>query len=289
MNNTTILWEENNLTEQWKKFESRPMFVPNDGINETSDVSVRSECDDTGSKRWIRKCPECYGDIIGMDKWYCFDANRKRRLCKFCRIKGKRNPNFGKPVSSERKEKTRKTFKLKTPCDYFWYGRRLSDSHKENISIARNGQKLSSTQKEKIRKFMLGNSYRKGIPNVVSNETKRKLRIAKAKYIMRIFGARICPSFNETSCKYFDNLNKERGWSGQYATNGGEYFLKEMGYWVDYYEPTKNIVIEWDERNHYYNGKLKEQDMRRMNEIHQHLKCDFYRIDERTLEMKKYL
>lgn len=53
-----------------------------------------------------------------------------------------------------------------------------------------------------------------------------------------------------------------------------------MGYWVDYYEPNLNIVIEWDEKHHYINEELKNKDINRMNEIKEYLKCKFYRYNE---------
>lgn len=42
-------------------------------------------------------------------------------------------------------------------------------------------------------------------------------------------------------------------------------------------------MVEYDEKRHYKaNGQLKEKDVRRMNEIINHLKCLFYRYDERN-------
>lgn len=95
--NDKLLWEENALTEPAMKFASKPISAPSDGISETSNASVKIECEDTGNgKVWIRKCPECQADIVCNDKWYYEDANRRGRLCKRCRITGKRNPNNGK-------------------------------------------------------------------------------------------------------------------------------------------------------------------------------------------------
>lgn len=69
--------------------------------------------------------------------------------------------------------------------------------------------------------------------------------------------------------------------NGIFATNGGEYHIKELGYFVDYYDKEKNLVIEWDENSHYnVNGSLKENDILRENEIKNHLKCKFYRIKQ---------
>ena len=44
----------------------------------------------------------------------------------------------------------------------------------------------------------------------------------------------------------FEQLEKEFGFDGIYATknNHGEFYVKELGYWVDYYEPNLNLVID---------------------------------------------
>ena len=89
------------------------------------------------------------------------------------------------------------------------------------------------------------------------------------------------PNYNKSSCKYFDWLNMYMGWNGMHAENGGEFYIKELGYWVDYYEPKLNIVIEYDEKHHFnIDGSLKEKDIQRQKEIVELLKCDFYRVKD---------
>ena len=66
-----------------------------------------------------------------------------------------------------------------------------------------------------------------------------------------------------------------------HAENGGEFHIKELGYWVDGYSPSKNIVFEFDEPSHFdKNGLLKKRDQIRQKEIEQYLKCIFIRIRE---------
>jgi len=74
------------------------------------------------------------------------------------------------------------------------------------------------------------------------------------------------------------------GWNGQHAENGGEF--KVMGYFVDYYEPTQNIVIEFDEQHH-NEPKVRQRDIRRQAEIINELKCNFIRIGEKEAEKWK--
>ena len=89
-------------------------------------------------------------------------------------------------------------------------------------------------------------------------------------------GTLIWPNYNRTACQIFDQLEKDIGWNGIYATKGKE---KRIGrFWVDYYEPSQNIVIEYDEPYHYKNGKLREKDKIRQKWIENRIGCKFYRI-----------
>ena len=91
----------------------------------------------------------------------------------------------------------------------------------------------------------------------------------------------------ETS--YFSRLELDKKWDGiYYGKNNNQYFIKNLGYFVDYYEPNLNIVVEYDEPRHYPYGKLKEKDIRRMNEIKNHLNCSFYRYNEKIDKLILY-
>ena len=72
-------------------------------------------------------------------------------------------------------------------------------------------------------------------------------------------GTLIWPNYNINACKIFEKLEKDIGLNGMHALKGKE---KRIGrFWVDYYEPIKNIVIEYDEPHHFNkNGELKEKD-----------------------------
>lgn len=84
-------------------------------------------------------------------------------------------------------------------------------------------------------------------------------------------------------------MEEKFGWNGLYATKNGEFHIQALGYFVDYYEPTRNIVVEYDEPKHYnVDNTLRAKDVDRMNEIVQHLKCQFFRYNERTGEWRQY-
>jgi very-short-patch-repair endonuclease len=114
----------------------------------------------------------------------------------------------------------------------------------------------------------------------LSEETKEKHRINKVERMIKE-GILIWPSFNKNACKIFEQLEKDLGFDGFYATKGKE---KRIGrFWVDYYEPNKNIVIEYDEPYHFNkDDKLKDRDIKRQLWITNRLNCKFYRIRENT-------
>ena len=104
---------------------------------------------------------------------------------------------------------------------------------------------------------------------------EEKAKICAKKNLPRKF----FPNYNKSACEYFDNLNKKMEWNGQHATYLGEKLI--LSYFVDYYEPTQNIVIEWDEE--YHRKKVqKKSDVIRENRIKETLKCRFFRYDVLT-------
>ena len=79
------------------------------------------------------------------------------------------------------------------------------------------------------------------------------------------------------------------GWNGVYFSKcGSQHFVDHAGYFVDYYEPFYNIVVEYDEPRHYKNGMLKERDLRRMEQIHEHMDCQFWRYDAYRHQLTRF-
>jgi len=63
--------------------------------------------------------------------------------------------------------------------------------------------------------------------------------------------------------------------------NGGEYYIKELGCWLDGYDKVNNVAYEYDEKYHFdKDGNLKEKDIKRQKEIEKILKCKFIRIKD---------
>ncbi len=88
------------------------------------------------------------------------------------------------------------------------------------------------------------------------------------------------PNYNPSSIPIIEAKAEELGITDlQHAENGGEFHIKELGYWVDGYSEEKNIVIEYMELHHTRPRHLK-RDARRKKEIIELLGCKFIEIKE---------
>ncbi len=94
-------------------------------------------------------------------------------------------------------------------------------------------------------------------------------------------GLQVFPNYNKNFCKFLDEISLESNTHIQHAMNGGEYYIKELGYWVDGYDKENNIVYEFDEKYHKYKSGQKEKDKIRQLEIETLLSCEFIRIVEK--------
>lgn len=118
--------------------------------------------------------------------------------------------------------------------------------------------------------------YWLGKKRPMREDSKTKLRLSTINFIQKTKG-KCSPRYNPTACEIFEKINSMFGWNGIHAERGGEHYIKELGYWVDYYEPKLNLVIEYDERQH--NRKI-QKDLIRQNQIQTFLNCKFIRVKE---------
>lgn len=124
-----------------------------------------------------------------------------------------------------------------------------------------------------------------------NEEARRRMRVAACErvlYLQRMANGRL----NNVGSKegaYFRQLEKEKGWDGVYFDKCGcQHYVAHVGYFVDFYDPFLNIVVEYDEPRHYRNGVLREKDVRRMEQIKNHLNCEFWRYDAYRNELWKF-
>lgn len=220
-------------------------------------------------KNWIRACSDCgkelqYSNVDSLKK-----ANRNNSACRSCAKIGSKHHMWGITLSE-----THKKAILKANI-----GRKCSDETKRKIGKANSGDNNGMKQPEARKKV---SDYRKG--KTLSTETKRKLRLSIINQIeqRKLNGGQMKPNYNINSISILEQTAKDLGIVDlQHAENGGEFYIKELGFWVDGYSKEKNIVIEYDERHHFNDdGTLNEKDIKRQDEIQKYLNCEFIRISE---------
>ena len=109
------------------------------------------------------------------------------------------------------------------------------------------------------------------------SDIKSRLRRIKEIEKDKFNGYQIIPSYNTKACILFDKISLKENIHIQHAMNGGEFYIKELGYWVDGYDSINNVVYEYDEKHHKYQ---KDKDLIRENEIINYFGCKFIRIKE---------
>ena len=175
-----------------------------------------------------------------------------------------------------------------------WHkGKHLTEEHKRKISEAHKGKHHTKETKQKLSEINKGKSHteerkrkiseahkekhhteetkkkmseeRKG--RKLTENTKEKMRIAAIKRIKKK-NENCFPNYSEQACEYFKKFDEMNNTKGRYAVyGGGEYLIKELGYWPDYINFDMKLIIEWDEK---YHNKQVKKDMRRQKKIMEH-------------------
>jgi hypothetical protein len=167
------------------------------------------------------------------------------------------------------------------PGNHF-YGRHHTEETKNKLSQLGSKRRMSLASRLKISETLKKNKINVGEKNGMKKQENRdKVRKTIIKLVEKNHGHAL-PFYNPKACEYFDGLSEKMGWSLRHAKNGGEVYLSELGYFLDSYDQERNIVVEYDEPRHYYvDGRLKPRDIYRQSKIIDHLKCKFYRYNER--------
>lgn len=214
---------------------------------------------------YIKKCPECQDDMIYNNKYTYIYSVEHDKKCQTC-------ANIGKNVGIKR------TDEVKNKLSNAQIKRFKNPKERERYSTMQLGKKLSMEHKRNISEGNKG--------KIRSNENKKQYRISAIKRIEKnkLDGNQLVPNFNPNACKIIDEYGKKTGYNFQHAMNGGEFHIKELGYWVDGYDRNKNVVVECYEKRHFKDGKLKIKDINRQTEIINHLNCKFIVYDFRIGE-----
>ena len=200
------------------------------------------------------------------------ETKRKMSLSRMGRV----SPNKGKKLSREWKEKIRQSNSGK---NNYWYGKTHSKETIKKLSDAKLGEKNpfygrkhSEKTKHLLRRLSTGRKI------IISDETRMNMRKAAIRRLDNTLG-QLGPNHNPIACQRIDEYGKKHGYKFQHAENGGEFFIKDLGYWVDGYDKKKNVVIEYYEKFH-NKPKKKFTDERRKQEIINHLGCKFIELRE---------
>lgn len=208
------------------------------------------------------KCTSCCQRVYDSPK-KCVDCGvpilRVSTRCRSCSRKGKFN--WVKRNGGLKPDTIRKLKEIGSGKNHFNYGKSLSASTKRKISLAHKRENLTD---EQIKNYRIG-------------AMKRVSR-------MRNECSKLAHNYNPIACRFFEKLNAELGWNGVHAmSSGGEHSIQELGYFLDYYEPTQNVVIEWDEPYH-KRKKQRIKDAEKQTQIVDLLKCHFYRVKQYEMD-----
>jgi len=209
-----------------------------------------------------RECKQETKDKIGK-------ANRGRKRTQ----KQKDNVSIGTKIGMKKSGASKKISKTKK-------GVKLTQEHKDNIK--------TGMKKRKERDGYINSlEARKKLRKPKSKKGKRNIRLGAIQRIKNTKG-QIQPNYNRKACVFFKMLNKKYNLKGFYAENKGEFYIKELGYFLDFYSKKYNLVIEWNEADHYNEkGNLNEEHRQRQCEIKRLLKCHFINIRQKAFNEER--
>lgn len=247
--------------------------------------NIKSTCKSCSRKKeyttkdLTKQCPICNIDMV-YNSYPVFSFSVKKNCsCKQCQYKKfKENPS-DTHISSFFKKGQRPInadFR-KNKNIYEIYGKDKAEKLLESMSKRKQTLESNIKRSESCKRANCG---AKNIGKRCSDENKIKFR----KYMVERLNKthkNFHPPYNDKACEYFDKLIIETGNYIQHALNGGEYHIKELGYWVDGYDEKNNIVYEYDEKWHFnVRGELRQKDINRQRDIEKLLGCTFIRIKE---------
>lgn len=179
--------------------------------------------------------------------WYGSKSSESTKQWLRQRFSGSNNPNYGKTMSGEQKEKIRNS----------QIGQKLSEQHKHHISVSTRGK----------------NGYWYGKKRSEDTIDKIKQRIYDKLKLLGYVGR-----YNTVACEFINKWGKENGYDFRHALNGGEVTFKR--YAVDGYDKNKGVIFEYDEPLHETIGR-KKKDLVRLEKLVEVSNCRVLRYSEK--------
>lgn len=217
-----------------------------------------------------RNCANCGAETTTKNKYWHLKSIKENRKCTKCAL-------IGRIFTQEHK--------LKLKQNHANFNGQLNPfkgkSHKkESIHKMLDTRSNHPTWKQNASASMkkIQKEYWTGKNPMDNLDSVKKIRLARIEEIKSKNQNQTSPNYNQNSIPILENKAKEIGITDlQHAENGGEYYIKELGYWVDGYSKEKNVVIEYYEKHH---NRQLQKDLKRESEIKQFLKCEFIIIRE---------
>lgn len=154
----------------------------------------------------------------------------------------------------------------------YWKGKKQTNESRRKRSESRRGQRAGKNhpfwgkKRPEHSEKMRGDNNPNKRPDV-----RQKKRLAMIRRLEKIVG-QVRPNYNPIACELIDKYGKLHGFAFQHAENGGEFHIKELGYFVDGYDKKRNVVVEVYERAH---QRTVAHDKLRQQEIVKYLGCKF--------------
>jgi hypothetical protein len=221
------------------------------------------------SDMWKRNCPKCNVEIVYKNKPLYTKATKRNSNCHKCKYKLITIPV---PLGGWTRDCPR--------CNQI-----IVYENKKGMDVGNQFNRVCKS----CASILSNEKFPRCFP--CSDDRRRKARIFTIDRLNKIYGKynTMIIRSNPVACKFIDEYGKKNGYNFQHALNGGEYYITNMGYFVDGYDKEKNIIFEYDEPRHYYKtGALKLKDIKRMNEIKQVLNCKFIRYNESLNKINEY-
>lgn len=247
-----------------------------------------------------RFCPICKNTIIYTTKSKRKIADKNNCKCRTCSNKsrvGVKHPMFGKESAFKGRKHTEESKSLiggKSKINNSgvnnpmygtqggMFGKKHTEETKDKISKSQQGKVISDETKSliyisRLEYYKENDNPRKGKPHTEEAKTKMRLSAIKRVYKNKEEGFQFYPTYNKNSIPILEDYARTNNLNLIHAENGGEFFVVELGFWVDGYDKERNIVVEYNEKYHNYR---KDKDLIRRELIIKKLLCEFHIINE---------
>lgn len=256
------------------RFEGKPCLDCKSRLLKEKQPEYKNVCISCGVEAFVKYKPRVKSN------WKCEDCrNTKEKVCPIC--SNKFTTRWNSQTCSYRCMNILIAKNIGGPditnlsqIDYIRKTRKFPDGM--NFVGEKNGMWGKQHSTETKMKISHLARTRKRTPH--SEDTKRKMRISASE---RMQDRNLKAGINPKACAEIDKFSKLEGYNVKHGLNGGEYYVKELGYFLDGYDREQNVVIEYDELHHQL-PSIKEKDEKRQKEIIDFMRCKFIRLVEQT-------